>query len=566
MLSRLHIKDFAIIEDIEISFARGFNVITGETGAGKTIVVEALGSALGGRTATDLVRSGCESAQVTAQFDAGRISEITKKMLSTAGIDVEDEIIVHRVIGAQGRGKISVNGVPVTTSMLREISSHLVDISSQHEHQLLLDESKHALILDSFAGLDETRQKYLSAHADFISCSEKLRKLEELGKSAGERLDYLKFQHDELKAANLKEGEEEELEGLRSRMKHSVQLAEKSHNASALIEGNSGSALESIVQASRLVKDCLHFDPSIAPIAESLDRALAELSDAALGISKYSNSIDASPEVLEEAEDRLHLIRRTTKKFGGSISSCLEKMKEIELEISRIENYDDELSTSREELETLRGSRTQAAKKLSAERKKASAVLGKKVEIELAGLGMQKAKFGVSMVQLEENNWNESGSDEVKFVIAPNVGEPSMPLAKIASGGELSRVMLALKACMNEKTLLACTSVFDEVDSGIGGKVASIVGEKLKGVANSRQVICVTHLPQVAAFADSHLNVSKVERSGRTITCVSKLSTKERVQEIARMLGSNKITQATFAHAEEMIGEASGNRKGKNGA
>ncbi len=560
MLSSLYIKDFAIIEDIEIDFSRGLNVITGETGAGKTIVVEALGSVLGSRIGPDAVRAGADKAMVTARFDASSISPRAGSLLSDAGISFDDEIIIHRVIGAQGKGKISINGVPVTGAVLKTVSEGLVDIASQHEHQVLLNEERHSEILDSFAGVTHLREAYAHAHKNAAALTAKLEKVEELGRNAAERLDFIRFQLDEIKSANLIIGEDLELELRRARMKHSVVLAEKARLAEAAIYKDTGAALETTGAALNLIRDCAKLDSSLAEVADSIERAKVELSEAAREIARYADSVEANPDELEKIEDRLHLIRGLVKKHGGSLEACIEKKQALSEELLRIENFDEELAGAKNELDLAKALRREVAVQLSSARKKFAQRLGKFVESELGELGMLKARFLVEVKGRSEEFWDESGADEVRFMIAPNVGEPSQALVKIASGGELSRVLLALKAAASKASMLAGTSVFDEVDSGIGGKTAAIVGEKLKQVSLSRQVICVTHHPQVAAFADSHLSVAKEEKSGRTVTAVVRLNEKGRVAEVARMLSASEVTSATIRHAEDMILQASAPR------
>lgn len=553
MLKALSIKDFAIIDELEVELQPGLNAMTGETGAGKTIIVEALKLVLGARASADIVRSGSERASVTAVFDSGGLPGQFRESMSEVGIECEDEVIVHRVVGQQGRGKISINGVPATASLLREVAAHLVDISSQHENQLLLDGMRHAQMLDDFAGLGPAFSSYLEAHRAYADASRELKELEANERGARERLDFLKFQLGELESADVKAGELESLESERSRIKHSVLLGERTTGAGTAISGEEASALSLIGQASQLLTQCSHYDVKASRWCEALDRARIELEEVSRDLSAYAEGLGSDPARLEAVEDRIHLIRGLVKKHGGSVEALISRRDEIAAEVDTVENYDEILARRREGLSVLAEKRSIEARSLGAARKKAARDMGRKVAHELADLGMAKTEFVVAVERRDEGAWDETGPDSVEFMISPNVGEPLMPLARIASGGELSRIMLALKGALAQSREIASTSVFDEVDAGIGGAVAAVVGKKLRGLAASRQVICITHLPQVAAFADAHLRITKGVRRGRTIASLDSLDGDGRVSEIARMLGGETITDATLAHAREMV-------------
>jgi len=556
MLHSLTIKDFAIIDALEVELGPGLNAMTGETGAGKTIIVEALKLVLGARASTDIVRSGRERASVTAVFDSGGVPTPLSTAMTEAGIEVGDEIIIHRIVGTQGKGRISVNGVPTTVSMLREIAAHLVDISSQHDNQLLLDETRHAPMLDEFASLGGLHAEYAGAHREFVEARRRLEELESNERAAKERLEFLKFQLSELEKAGVAEGEFESLEGERSRIKHSVLLREKTSGAHAAIAGEEASALSLISHATQMLEQCAEYEPDARKWCEALARASIEIEEAARELEGYVEGLGSDPARLEEIEDRLHLIKGLARKHGGSVESLLTRQAEIAREVNEVENYDDILETKRTELERLSKCRADAAERLSKARRKAAADMGKRVASQLEDLSMAKTGFVVETQMRGEGEWDESGPDRVEFMISPNVGEPLMPLARIASGGELSRIMLALKGALSGSGEIAGTSVFDEVDSGIGGGVASVVGKKLRDLARCRQVICITHLPQVAAHAANHLMITKSVAGGRTTTSLSSLNDAGRVSEIARMLGGERMTDTTIKHAEEMIREA----------
>ena len=556
MLQTLSIKDFAIIDELEIDLGPGFNAMTGETGAGKTIIVEALKLVLGARASTDIVRSGKDRATVTAVFDTKGVTGEVRKAMNDAGMECGDEVIVHRVVGAQGKGKISINGVPATVAMLREIAAHLVDISSQHENQLLLDETKHAPMLDEFAGLVDLHGEYLEAHGKWVNVSRELAELAANERAAKEKLEYLKFQLAELVKADVGEGEFEELESERSRIRHSALLREKTFGAQTALSGEEGSALSLISQASQMLGQCEEYEPGAKRWCEALSRAGVEIEEASRDLANYIDGLGSDPERLEEIEDRIHLIKGLMRKHGGSIETLMARRDELAEEVARVENYDDLLEAKGNELAMLAEARRSVAKTFSAGRKKGAREMGKRVAAQLGDLGMAKTEFVVQSEPRGEDAWDESGPDDVRFMISPNVGEPLMPLARIASGGELSRIMLALKGALTASEGIAGTSVFDEVDSGIGGGVASVVGKKLKELAARRQVICITHLPQVAAHATNHLRITKGVANGRTITALDLLDAGGRISEVARMLGGERMTDATLRHAEELIKEA----------
>jgi DNA repair protein RecN (Recombination protein N) len=557
MLLCLSIKDFAIIDELEVEFGPGLNAMTGETGAGKTIIVEALRLVLGARAATDIIRSGKDRASVTAVFDTTHVPRSILSSMEAAGIACDGEIIVHRVIGQQGRGKISINGVPTTAAMLKEVAAHLVDISSQHEHQLLLDEARHAVMLDDFAGLSPMRSDYVEAYASYAKAHREFLDLEEGECRAREKLDFLRFQLTELTSANVMEGELESLEAERSRIKHAVVLGERTSGAEVLLSGEDASVLALLRCARQSLEQCAPYEPRAAVWCEALERARRELDDISRDLASYADGLDSDPARLEEIDDRIHLIKGLARKHGGSADALIARRKQLAEEVGMVENYEGLLKEKRCLMEEFAVRRRATAAALHEARERAARNMGQGVAGQLCDLGMGKTEFAVLVELAEEETWNESGPDVVRFMISPNMGEPLRPLARIASGGELSRVMLALKGALAGSGEVASTSVFDEVDSGIGGGIATVVGRKLRDLAGCRQVICITHLPQVAAFASCHLRISKDIKGSRTVTSLAALDENARVSEIARMLAGEKVTDAAVKHAEEMIREAS---------
>jgi len=551
MLKTLDIRDFAIIDSLSVSFGPGLNVMTGETGAGKTIIAQAINIMLGARASQDVIRSGSDMASVIASFDTSGISQSIKKEFSLMGIDVSDELVIHRIIGAKGR--ITINGTPVATGVLKNIAERLVDVSSQHEHQLLLDRQHHAAILDEFGGSGELFEKYLDLHAGYVLLEKEIDQLFQNESTAKEKLDYIKFQIEEIRTAGLKPGEDLAIEAERNRIKHAVELEERTRGAEAALYGDSGSAIEMLDIAAKLAGECVGLDAVANVWLEAIDRARAELEDVARSLAKYADTLNSDRAVLEDLDERLHLVRKIIKKHGGTVDACLQKAIDMEREAASIACYDEVLKEKKALLGEVAAKRKKIAGLLTEARSGASKKLEIAVELELAELGMKRTKFSSPVRQKEEALWDESGPDEVEFLIAPNPGEPLMPLAKIASGGELSRIMLAVKCVIAGNSSVASTSVFDEVDSGIGGAVAETVGKKLRKVSRSRQILCITHLPQVAIWGENHLKISKELREGRTVTKIAELAEAEKVDEIARMLGGSKMTAKTVAHAKEML-------------
>jgi DNA repair protein RecN (Recombination protein N) len=551
VLTSLHIKDIAIIDEMEIAFGPGLNVMTGETGAGKTIIANALTLVLGGRASVEAIRAGASRATITAVFELPEKCEALRTLLENAGLDADRELILHREVTRESRGRIVINGVPSSQTVLKAVASRLADISSQHEHQLLLEEAQHAPFLDRFGGHGAALEGYRAAHRRYASAAQELRELEAGERAAKERLDFLTFQLRELADADPKPHEDEAIEAERMRLRHACLLEEKTRGAIALVEGDEGVQAQ-IARALQLIAACAPYEPMASGWQASLARSQIEAAEAARELARYAESIGAEPDRLEALDERLHLLRSLARKHGGSIEACIARRAELAHEIEQVTSYDERFATQELSVAELAVARRTAAKALMAARRAAAEGMGKRVAAELADLGMQKTQFAVRSEELPEEAWDDAGPDRVAFLIAPNVGEPLLPLARIASGGELSRAMLALKGALGARDGFLATSVFDEVDSGIGGAVATVVGRKLRELARSRQIICITHLPQIAAFAQQHLRIEKRVAKGRTITSLEELNDAARAEEIARMLGEGRSATA-LAHAREML-------------
>lgn len=557
MLTSLTIKNIAIIDELTIDFDHGLNVMTGETGAGKTMIAQSLGLVLGARAQSDIVRTGEDAAEVTASFMVNSslpAGALIKKRAEECGIDVaDDEIIVRRSVNTQGRSKITINGVAVTLQMLKELAPHLVDVSSQHEHQLLIDPANHVDVVDTFGVPAEVRHSYAECFASYSQLKSEVDELRAEKADAKEKLDFYKFQLDELNAADPKPGELDELEAERSRMKHAVALEAAAHDVTSALYEMPGCATEVLDHVANQLSSMVRLDTSVEKFVEAINRAQAEVAEVARDVQQYRESLSADPGAYEQIEDRIHLLRGLVRKHGGSLADVIAKRDELAGSIDRVENYDEVLAEKESALTHAEGEFRDAGKALSRERKKAANTLDARVQKELASLAMGKVTFHSQFEQRPFDQWDAAGGERCEFFIAPNVGEEMRPLAKTASGGELSRVMLAVKRVVADKANLASTYVFDEVDSGIGGATAEVVGRKLVEVAAGNQVICITHLPQVACHGGTHFRITKDVAKGRTVTSVNKLDNTSRVEEIARMLGGVKVTSTTKEHAKELL-------------
>jgi len=557
MLASLSIKNIAIIDELTVDFERGFNVMTGETGAGKTIVVQALSLVLGARASAEYIRTGESEAMVAASFLIGGMSsrcvEGIRRLCESNDIDIKDELIIRRVISVEGRSKVTVNGVPVTLQMLKDIACHLVDVSSQHENQMLIDPSNHVQLVDDFGVSKKIRDAYAVSYAKYSRLREEVMRLRSDGADAKEKLDFLKYQLNELKAASPQPGEIEEIEEKRLRLKHAVTLEAAVGEAVQLLYESGGSAVEILDRSHSTLSAASQLDPVLRSYCEVIQRAEAEVAEAAHELEAYTANLNAEPAEMEALEDRLHLLKGLIKKHGCDLQGLIEKQGYIEKEIDLVENRDDILAAKESELERAHKELRQAARTLSEQRKQAAEKLSSVVQLELQSLAMGKTRFVVTIEQRAMEDWDSTGPDHVEFFVSPNIGEDPRPLARTASGGELSRVMLAIKRVLADRANLAATYVFDEVDAGIGGATAEVVGRKLFEVAKNRQVLCITHLPQVACFGSTHYRIQKKITKGRTITDMVVLKEDERVKEIARMLGGTKVTDVTLANAKELI-------------
>lgn len=548
MLTELSVENFALVERVRLRFGAGLNLLTGETGAGKSILLDALGMVLGERTSSDSVRHGADKARVEAVFTVGEGDPRLAPALESTGIEPEDGLLIlTRELGTSGKSTARINGRAVTVATLKTIGDALVDIHGQHEHQSLMLVERHVELLDAWCGsaLIPLKDAVRAAWESFCQVRDEREALLREARERTRNLDIYSYQRDEIDAAALSAGEEEELVAERLRLGS----AERLHGASlAAYSALQGGALDGLSLAVRELERALKFDDNLSPLLETLNTALYAADDAMREVRAYRDSVEFNPQRLSQIEDRLDTIKTLKRKYGEDIPAILAYREEIGQKLTTLENAEERLS----ELEALErrafAELETRATTLTEARKKATEPFARGIQSELKDLAMAATKFAVA---IEPREPGPSGADAVEFLISPNPGEPLKPLAKIASGGELSRVMLALKSVMS-KHVAPPTLVFDEIDTGIGGRTATTLAQKLHTLGQAAQTLCITHLPQIAARGDQHFFIEKRTEKGRTTVSVVPLDGEARVQELARMLGGND-SAAVLAHAREML-------------
>jgi DNA repair protein RecN (Recombination protein N) len=563
MLKELSIRNFAIIDDLQIGFSHGLTILSGETGAGKSIILNAVNLLLGSRASADLVRTGAESAELEALFEIAD-SSLVAKIMSAHGYEPSEGLLIRRIISRHDTNRVYINGRMATIQLLNTITENLASISGQHAHQLLLKEEQHLFILDQYGGLIPLREAVSICFKKMLPQLEKLRELKTIKERQTEHMELLEFQKKEITTTNPVPGEDQDLEQQRVRLKNAAELYQTVYDSIESLYSAPGSVMEKLVAVEKDLDKISRIDAQLNSKTQSLQNTAYQIEDLIEGLRSYLNSIQIDEKQLEAVEERLDSLNKLKRKYGGSLDAVFEKLKSIEHELCGIENIAEKIAEAETHIGQLHAELKDLALKLSHKRKIAADSFAKKVIAKLATLKMSKTNFSVAVetapadektdphLTAESHLITESGIDRATFLIAPNVGEALKPLASIASGGELSRVILALKALL-AKTDSVETVVFDEVDAGIGGGVAEVVGKKLADLADRHQVICITHLPQIAKFADQHFRISKKVSAGRTRTSINLLDSEDRYQEIARMLGGEKITQTTLAHAREIL-------------
>jgi len=563
MLQELSIRNFAIIDDLQISFSDGLTILSGETGAGKSIIINAVNLLLGSRANAGLIRTGSETAELEAVFKIAKQSTIAG-IMEKNGYNPEEGLLIRRIISSKNRHRIYINGRLATIQQLNLITENLASISGQHAHQGLLKEEHQLTIIDQFGGLIPLRDEVSRCFHEIVPLIKSLKDLKTKKDRQAEHVKLLEFQQKEIRQASITPGEDTALEQERIRLKNGEELFQTVRSSVEALYSEQGAAVERLIEVKKDLEKASRIDPELTSKVESIAGAAFHLEDIAEELRTYLKNIQIDEGRLEMVETRLDTLVKLKRKYGKSLEAVLLHLESIDHELSGIDNLSENIVDTRERLSILHRKLIKLVKELSTKRKKTAINLAKKVKKELATLNMSQTKFQISFrtipgdentdpyLTTEGNAVNETGIDSITFLIAPNVGEPLKPLFSIVSGGELSRVVLALKAIL-AKTEAVETIIFDEVDAGIGGGVAEVVGKKLSSLARRHQIICITHLPQIAKFGDYHFSISKHISRGRTKTTINRLNEKERIKEIARMLGGEKITRATIDHAHEML-------------
>lgn len=566
MLSELSIKNFAIINDLKISFNEGFSVLTGETGAGKSMIMEAVNLLLGARASADMVRHGCDAAELEAFFDIDTVSK-TAKLMEDQGLDPADGLILRRIISSSGKGRVFINTRPGTMELLKELTRDLAGISSQHAHQGLMQEENHLFILDEYAGTTGLRLETGSLYHEIQPLKKKIKELKQALEQKKREQDLICFQIDEIRDAAILPNEDEELEKKRQVLLNASRIFETLNRAIYEIHDREGSVVEKLSSMAHEIDKAGTLDDRVRPMAENLSKTLYDLEDMTREMRSAVSLIDLDPASLEALDQRRDLISKLKRKYGGSLEAVLQTYDDLNRQMVMTAGIEKEIEAGGKKVKTLIQEISLKAEELSLQRKKAGAALSRLAGDELSSLEMGKARFEVSFEGLstkteediltpEGTKIGPDGMDKINFLLSPNPGEPLKPLAKIASGGELSRIVLALKAVLS-KTKSLETLIFDEVDAGIGGATSEKVGLKLKQLSGTHQVICITHLAQIAKYARHQFRIIKQVEDGRTFTSILPLTTKEeRVEELARMIGGKTITPATLSHARELLDQA----------
>jgi DNA repair protein RecN (Recombination protein N) len=537
MIRFLSIQRLAIIDQLELEFGPGFTVLTGETGAGKSILMEAVGLLLGGRAAADLVRTGADSALVQAAIETPN----------------GDELLVRREVSAQGRSRAFIDGALVTTATLRETVGALVDIHGQHEHQGLLDPATQLDLLDSYARSGDTVGKVGEAFQTWSTLRDELQAARASDRDRGARIDLLSFQRGEIDKASPRAGEDEELAAQRHVLANADKLSRLCAESYGALYEEDHAVLAGLNAVWKRVGELAALDARFAPFIERRNGVQSELEELAFFLRDYASNLDASPERLQQVEDRLAQLERLKRRYGPTLAEVIEKRVALDAELNALDTSADRIASLEGRIAEARTGYLAAARKLSAQRKEAAGRLGRALAQNLEELAMASTRCEVRVTSTESDEaWTESGIDRVELYLSPNVGEDLRPLARIASGGELSRIMLALKT-LASTDVPGKTLIFDEVDAGIGGRVADVVGSRLRALAGECQVFCITHLPQVAAYGQSHFLVAKQTVRDRTVTSVELLKNDRRVEEIARMMGGREITPRVLAGAKDML-------------
>jgi DNA repair protein RecN (Recombination protein N) len=555
MLTELNIRNFAIIDELKVSFADGLNVITGETGAGKSIIMGAVSLLLGDRASSDMIRSFEDSAVVEALFDVGEKEELKEK-LRQMGFSEGHELVLKRIVSRSGKNRVYINGHLANLGMLSAISESLINLCGQHEHQIILNADNHIDILDEFGNLLSLRSEYRDLYDRYQSLNERIRELVSIKKSREDKEEFLRFQLKELDDAGICPGEDTALLEEKKILTNVQKLMDYAGTARDDLYAKSGSILEELRGVITNIHEIRKIDQRLDVSEKDLDGIYYQLEDAAMTLRDYEKHLSYDPARLETIDDRLELLGRLKRKYGHTLEDVLKKRADLEGQLKAIESVDMEIEQVSRAAEREKAIVVEKARLLSQRRRETASVMKKEIEDEIHTLRMAKARFevtfGTPASGQEEMPFHSKGIDDVEFYLSTNIGEAMKPLNRIASGGELSRIILAMKKVL-ARTGSVGTIIFDEVDSGIGGATAEDVGRKLRDVSEHHQILCITHLPQIACFGDRHYRVVKSVSGDRTIASVDVLSEQDRLDEIARMLGGTELTKKTREHAREML-------------
>ncbi len=564
MLKELHIRNWALAENLQIEFKPHLNILTGETGAGKSILVAAIAAVLGGRVFTEVVRTGFDRAFVEAIFDISRLP-VVQQILATLGIESGPELLIRREISTKSSSRAFVNDTPVTVSTLAEIGDHLVDIHGQHEHQSLLRRETHRQFLDALGRLDRPLAAVAKKFARVKESEKALSELQRRQKELSTQLDFFEFQFHEISNANLIPGEDETLEEERKVLNNVEKLNELSAQLTTIFSGEDMNLLEGLSRAAMLLRELSRYTTEMQKLSEEFASAMVILEETARNIEEFQNNLEFDPRRLEEVETRLHQIDRLKKKYGGSISEILAYQQKLAAELDLQHNFDFEIQKLQKQYEQVVAEYSEAAGALSAARREVAAQMEQRVAEQLTLLGMPHMRFRVALERQADPKGifveggerffgDESGVDQVEFYISPNPGEDFKPLQKIASGGEISRIMLALKTILAEIDNIP-SLIFDEIDAGVSGRIAQAVGRSIANLARSHQILCITHLPQIASQGNAHFSVEKFVQDGRTFTRIIPLSEEQRVQAVARLIAGETLTDTVLDSARQLIEE-----------
>ncbi len=562
MLAQLTITDFAIIDALSVSFSGGLNILSGETGAGKSIILNAVNLILGGRAFPDLIRTGRDNAVVEALFQLPSESPLSRS-LAEMSIPFHGEVLIKRNISKAGKSKVWINGSLATLQMISKLGPNLISVSGQNEHQLLLKPDNHLFILDDFGGLTKERLELNKLYRNYYSLKERSERLGIHLKEEEERRELNQFQIKEIEEAKLVPGEDNKLETEKSRLMHAEKLIDIVFKGYQALYEKDGSVLSILSLLAKDMDKGVNIDPKLDHFKKQLESAQLQLEDLALELRDFYSNLRLDPKRLEDVEDRLQLIRRLKKKYGSSIQDILSSKEELSQKEYQLTQKKEELIKFEAQLKEKKEDLFRHATNLSLKRHEIAETFEKKVEEELNLLGMAGTRFRIKFrsnisggdnipADMLDSTITADGVDVLEFMISPNVGEDLRPLAKIASGGELSRIMLTLKTILARSGLVE-TLVFDEIDAGIGGATAAIIGEKLRSLAKYHQILCITHLPQIASCGETHFLVEKRVSKGRTRALIASLDKETRINEIARLLGGRMISEKTLAHAREML-------------